>query len=174
MRNNATVKRKDWRLPEPRVSGNQLTQNKTITCPVIINKTAASRSTRRAVSSCLQNSAEVSRELLYISTFNYFDLLLKIVNIMNLLSLYNVHNYRALVQLWKVEQRHNSFLCLLFFYWFGFGYSFIDEIRFLPAGTCCSTTPPAGGCRRVAGGFFWPKICLKEILKHKKVDNWIQ
>lgn len=30
------------------------------------------------------------------------------------ISLYNVHNYRALVQHWKVEQRHNSFLCLLY------------------------------------------------------------
>lgn len=33
-------------------------------------------------------------------------------------SLYNVHNYRALVQHWKVEQRRNSFLCLLLFFWF--------------------------------------------------------
>lgn len=38
------------------------------------------------------------------------------------ISLYNVHNYRALVQHWKVEQRHNVFLCLPLF--FGFGYSF--------------------------------------------------
>lgn len=38
------------------------------------------------------------------------------------ISLYNVHNYRALVQHWKVEQRHNSFLCLLVV--FGFGCSF--------------------------------------------------
>lgn len=35
------------------------------------------------------------------------------------ISLYNVHNYRALVQHWKVEQRHDSFLCrpLFFLFW---------------------------------------------------------
>lgn len=33
-------------------------------------------------------------------------------------SLYNVHNYRALVQHWNVEQRLDSFVCLLLFVWF--------------------------------------------------------
>lgn len=82
--------------------------------------------------------------------------------------LYSVHNYRALVQHWKVEQRHNSlsalFLLFLSFFFFGFGYSFIVKpqnwsiLHLEPLGSHTfsqTVREHVPGCT-----ISWPRICL--------------
>lgn len=76
------------------------------------------------------------------------------------ISLYNVHNYRALVQHWKVERRRNSFLCLLF-YFLVLVTALLLSLRTDPYSPCRSPLLShvclVGGCRHVVS---WPKFCL--------------
>ncbi len=103
------------------------------------------------------------------------------------ISLYNVHNYRALVQHWKVEQRHNSFLYRLFFLFFVVFCCFF--LVLVTALLLSLRTDPYSTCRSLllSHMFFlvwvdadvrevsWPRICLKfkHRKKHKNTQNLI-
>ena len=150
--------------------GNHFTKNKTIMCHIIINKTQASPSTSkvnidthaqcrviiclffffcRPAAACMafvwfsqeQYWGKPWMNYCTFSTLQFFYLgFLKDCQHHESISLYNVHNYRALVQHWRVERR--PFSVSSFFFFFDFGYSFYflsfkKQIHILPAGACC-------------------------------------
>lgn len=141
MRNN-TIKKKGKQMTRESHVAQETHENKTIMCHIIIiNKTQAS-SSRWTLTRTVQKrlSFLLTRCCLYgicmywgkpwmnyctFLLFSSFISIFKDCQHHESISLYNVHNYRALVQHWKVERRHYSFLCLFLWLFFGFGYSFI-------------------------------------------------